>query len=73
MDKPKVKMYLVKREVYATSVEAAIHKPGKVYEVQLAEEKSWPEEKEKKIKADANPIINCWNFPKPVLCATDVQ
>jgi len=31
------------------------------------------EEKEKKIKADANPIINCWNFPKPVLCATDVQ
>ncbi len=35
------KMYLVKREVIATSVEQAIRSKGRVYCVELAEEKDW--------------------------------
>lgn len=45
----KKKMYLVKREVIATSIEKAIHGKGIIYEVTLADEKSWPDEKKKAV------------------------
>lgn len=44
------KMYLVKREVIATSVKAALTAPGHVYEISLADEKNWPIPKKKPIK-----------------------
>lgn len=40
-------MYLVKREVIATSIEKALKAKGHIYEIILAEEKEWPEEKNK--------------------------
>ena len=39
---PNKKLYLVKREVYATSIEQALKQKGKVYEVSLAEDKFQP-------------------------------
>lgn len=39
------RLYLVKREVLATSVIQALRLPGKVYEIQLAEDKFQPEPK----------------------------
>jgi hypothetical protein len=45
----KKKLYLVKREVLATSAEQAIHGKGKVYCVELAEDKFQPEEKKDKL------------------------
>lgn len=42
------KLYLVKREVIATSIKSALSKQGVIYEVVLADEKSWPEPKVKK-------------------------
>ena len=45
----KKKMYLVKREVIATSVERAIHTKGVVYEVTLAEDKVQPLEEKPKL------------------------
>ena len=41
------KLYLVKREVIATSIERAVYSKGVVYEVVCTEEKNWPEEKKK--------------------------
>lgn len=41
------KMYLVKREVIATSVKAALTASGHVYEIALADEKNWPLQKTK--------------------------
>lgn len=38
------KLFLVKREVVATSIKQALSKQGTVYEVVLADEKSWPEQ-----------------------------
>lgn len=49
----KKKMYLVKREVIATTVEKALKAKGHVYEVTLADEKSWPQEKTKKLGFNA--------------------
>lgn len=40
-------MYLVKYEVIATSLKRAMRTKGVVYEVVVAEEKFWPEEKKK--------------------------
>ena len=37
------KLYLVKREVYATSFKSALSTKGKIYEVQEAEGKFQPE------------------------------
>lgn len=47
MQKPVKKLYLVKREVIATSLAKALTASGHVYEIVLAEEKSWPENKKK--------------------------
>lgn len=44
------KLFLVKREVVATSIKQALSKQGNVYEIVLADEKNWPEEKKKQIK-----------------------
>ena len=41
------KLWYVKREVIATSLQEAIRSSGKVYEVQLADDKLWPENKRK--------------------------
>jgi len=38
----KKKMYLVKREIIATSIEKALKGKGHIYEIVLAEEKNWP-------------------------------
>lgn len=43
------KLYLVKYEVVATSLKRALDSKGHVYEVVLAEEKSWPEESKKRV------------------------
>ena len=43
----KQKLYLVKREVVATSLKSALTRPGHVYEIVLADEKNWPEQKKK--------------------------
>ena len=43
----RLKLYLVKREVVATSLKKALENKGIVYEVCLADEKSWPENKKK--------------------------
>jgi hypothetical protein len=40
-------LYLVKREVYATSLERAAHSPGKIYAIEQAEEKFQPEDKKR--------------------------
>lgn len=53
MSKPIKKLYLVKREVIATSMEKALHARGTVYEVVIAEEKSWPQSR-KKVGFDNN-------------------
>ena len=45
----KKKMYLVKREVIATSAEKAIRAKGVVYEVTLAEDKVQPPEEKPKL------------------------
>lgn len=39
------KLWYVKREVVASTLQEALRTSGKVYEVQLADEKSWPENK----------------------------
>lgn len=39
------KTYLVKREIVATSLEKALKVRGSIYEVVLADEKSWPKPK----------------------------
>lgn len=39
------KLYLVKREVIATSIKKAMTNKGHIYEISLAEEKNWPQEK----------------------------
>lgn len=36
------KLYLVKREVYASSTESAVKSKGRVYEITLADEKYQP-------------------------------
>ena len=41
------KVWYVKREVVATSLREALRTAGKVYEVQLADEKEWPQNKKK--------------------------
>ncbi len=41
------KLYLVKREVFATSLRQAMNKGGAIYEIQLAEEKFQPQEEKK--------------------------
>lgn len=40
----KKKMYLVKREVIASNIKDAMVKRGRIYCIELAEEKSQPEE-----------------------------
>ena len=40
----KKKLYLVKREVFATSVKKAMMERGTIYEIQLADEKYQPQE-----------------------------
>lgn len=40
-------MYFVKREVIATTLDKAIKGRGEIYEVVVADEKYWPEIKEK--------------------------
>lgn len=41
------KLYLIKREVEATSLKQALVKSEVVYEIQLADEKLWPSSKKK--------------------------
>ena len=41
------KLYLVKREVVASNVVEAMKNKGTIYEIQLTEEKMWPENKNK--------------------------
>lgn len=44
-------MYLVKREIMATSITKAMKLPGKIYSIELADERSYvPEEDKNKIK-----------------------
>ncbi len=43
----KKRLYFVKREVLATSISAAIHMKGTIYEIQMASEQSQPEESTK--------------------------
>lgn len=43
---PKEKMYLVKREVMAKTIEEAMHKDGDIYSIELAEQKLEDEETE---------------------------
>ena len=43
----KKKMWIVKREVLATTIEKAIHAKGRVYGVEEADDKFQPEEKKK--------------------------
>ncbi len=38
------KLYLVKREVIATTLKAALKTQGHVYEIVLADEKLWPDQ-----------------------------
>lgn len=45
MQKKKVKIYLVKREVRATSIKDAMTKPGKIYEIVETSNEPYPEEK----------------------------
>lgn len=45
MAKDRKKVYFVKREAIARTLKEAMTKPGSIYEIQLAEEKLWPEEK----------------------------
>ena len=49
MEKPKVKLWLVKKEVLAKTLREAITKPGRVYEIQEASKEYQPEEKPKKV------------------------
>lgn len=42
-------MYLVKREVMATSIERAAHERGMIYEIILAGKEFQPEENTKKV------------------------
>ena len=44
----KMRMWLVKREVLATTIEKAAHAKGFIYEMALAEDKAQPENKKKK-------------------------
>lgn len=48
------KMYLVKREVIATSIKNALSQRGNIYEIVLADEKNWPEQKKKKVTGFKN-------------------
>ena len=41
------KLYLVKYEVIATSIERAIKTRGRIYEISEADEKMWPVEPKK--------------------------
>lgn len=41
-------MYLVSREVLATSIERAIHTKGKVYEIRMAKDEFQPQPKKGK-------------------------
>lgn len=43
----KQKLYLVKREVYASNIKEALTKDGIVYEIQTAGEENQPEENKK--------------------------
>lgn len=43
----KQKLYLVKREVIATSIQKAMTNKGTIYSIEVTEEKSWPEQKKK--------------------------
>ena len=45
--KQRKKLYLVKREVVATSVREALRARGTVYEVCITKEEEWPTEKVK--------------------------
>lgn len=44
----KMRMWLVKREVLATTIEKAAHNKGFIYEISLAEDKVQPENTKKK-------------------------
>lgn len=52
----KKKLYLVKREVWATNVEHALVTKGVVYEVVLAEDRLQPENQPKPIKGFENKV-----------------
>lgn len=41
------KLWLVKREVIATTMEKALKGKGRIYEITLADEKSWPTKSKK--------------------------
>ena len=49
----KEKMYLVRREVMAKNIREAMYKTGKIYSIELAEEKFQPED-QKSVGFDRN-------------------
>jgi hypothetical protein len=49
MSKQIKKLYLVKREVIATSIKNTLTTKGVVYEVQITDEKMWPDNKKKEL------------------------